>query len=30
MQQVDAAWSMVSIGGGPIYVALTQIAASLP
>ncbi len=30
MQNVGAAWLMVSIGGGPIYVALTQTAASLP
>src|SRR6202041_2451332 len=30
MQNVGAAWLMVSLGGGPIYVALTQTAASLP
>ncbi len=30
MQAVGAAWLMVSLGAGPIYVALTQTAASLP
>ena len=30
MQGVGAAWLMVSLGAGPIYVALTQTAASLP
>jgi MFS family permease len=30
MQNVGAAWLMVSLGGGPVYVALTQTAASLP
>ncbi len=30
MQNVGAAWLMVSLGAGPIYVALTQTAASLP
>jgi MFS family permease len=30
MQSVGAAWLMVSLGAGPIYVALTQTAASLP
>ncbi len=30
MQNVGAAWLMVSLHGGPIYVALTQTAASLP
>src|ERR1700728_3629362 len=30
MQNVGAAWLMVSLGAGPIYVALTQPAASLP
>jgi len=30
MQNVGAAWLMVSLGAGPIYVALTQSAASLP
>lgn len=30
MQNVGAAWLMVSLGAGPIYVALTQAAASLP
>ncbi len=30
MQNVGAAWLMVSIGAGPMYVALTQSAASLP
>src|ERR1700723_4045787 len=29
MQNVGAAWLMVSLGAGPIYVALTQPAASL-
>jgi hypothetical protein len=28
MQNVGAAWLMVSLGAGPIYVALTQTAAS--
>jgi Transmembrane secretion effector/Activator of Hsp90 ATPase homolog 1-like protein len=30
MQNVGAAWLMVSLGTGPIYVALMQTAASLP
>jgi len=30
MQSVGAAWMMVSLGAGPIYVALTQTASSLP
>src|SRR3984885_12803763 len=30
MQNVGAGWLMVSLGAGPIYVALTQTAASLP
>ena len=30
MQSVGAAWLRVSLGAGPIYVALTQTAASLP
>lgn len=30
MQNVGAAWLMVSLRAGPIYVALTQTAASLP
>jgi MFS family permease len=30
MQNVGAAWLMVSLGAGPIYVTLTQTAASLP
>ena len=30
MQNVGAAWLMVSLGAGPIYVALTQTAAALP
>jgi MFS family permease len=30
MQNVGAAWLMVSLGAGPIYVPLTQTAASLP
>src|ERR1700678_1028405 len=30
IQNVGAAWLMVSLGAGPIYVALTQTAASLP
>ena len=30
MQNVGAAWLMVSLGAGPIYVALTQTAGSLP
>jgi MFS family permease len=30
MQNVGAAWLMVSLGAGPIYVALIQTAASLP
>ena len=29
MQNVGAAWLMVSLGAGPIYLALTQTAASL-
>src|SRR6201993_520001 len=30
MQTVGAAWLMVSLGGGPMYVALTQTASALP
>src|ERR1700689_2802561 len=30
MQNVGAAWLMVSLGAGPIYVALAQTASSLP
>lgn len=30
MQGVGAAWLMVSLGAGPLYVALTQTAATLP
>jgi len=30
MQSVGAAWLMLSLGGGPMYVALTQTAATLP
>ncbi|MGA9415670.1 MAG: MFS transporter [Terriglobales bacterium] len=30
LQNVGVAWLMVSLGAGPIYVALTQTAASLP
>src|ERR1700733_10445624 len=30
MQNVGAAWLMVSLGAGPIFIALTQTAASLP
>ncbi|HEY1656755.1 MAG TPA: MFS transporter [Candidatus Sulfotelmatobacter sp.] len=30
MQNVGAAWLVVSLNAGPIYVALTQTAASLP
>ena len=30
MQSVGAAWLMVSFGAGPLYVALTQTASSLP
>jgi len=30
MQNVGAAWLMVSLGAGPIYVALTQTPGSLP
>lgn len=30
LQSVAAAWLMVSFGAGPMYVALTQTAASLP
>ena len=30
MQNVGAAWLMLSLGAGPGYVALTQTAASLP
>jgi MFS family permease len=30
MQSVGAAWLMVSLGAGPMYVALTQTASSLP
>jgi len=30
MQSVGSAWLMVSLGAGPLYVALTQTAATLP
>jgi MFS family permease len=30
MPSVGAAWLMVSFGAGPLYVALTQTASSLP
>lgn len=30
MQSVGAAWLMVSLNGGPLYVALTQTASALP
>src|SRR5882762_11949071 len=30
MQSVGAAWLMVSLHGGPMYVALTQTASALP
>ena len=30
MQSVGAAWLMVSLSAGPIYVALTQTASALP
>src|ERR1700692_1008779 len=30
MQSVGAAWIMVSLNAGPLYVALTQTAAALP
>jgi MFS family permease len=30
MQSVGAAWLMVSLGAGPLYVALTQTASTLP
>ncbi len=30
MQSVGAAWLMVSLGAGPMYVALTQTASALP
>ena len=30
MQAVGAAWLMVSLNGGPMYVALTQTASALP
>ena len=30
MQTVGAAWFMVSLGAGPMYVALTQTASALP
>src|SRR6267142_1886469 len=30
MQGVGAAWLMVSLGAGPLYVALTQTASTLP
>lgn len=30
MQTVGAAWLMISFGAGPLYVALTQTASSLP
>ena len=30
MQSVGAAWLMVSVGAGPVYVTLTRTASSLP
>src|SRR5579872_6993228 len=30
MQSVGSAWLMVSLGAGPLYVALTQTASTLP
>src|SRR5437773_11754002 len=30
MQTVGAVWLMVSLGAGPMYVALTQTASALP
>ena len=30
MQSVGAAWLMISINAGPMYVALTQTASALP
>src|SRR5260221_6388335 len=30
MQSVGAAWLMVSMGAGPLYVAFTQTASTLP
>ena len=30
MQSVGAAWMMVSLHAGPLYVALTQTASALP
>jgi len=30
MQSVGAAWLMVSLNAGPLYVALTQTASALP
>src|SRR3979411_2427950 len=30
IQSVGAAWLMVSLGAGPLYVALTQTASTLP
>src|SRR5215467_8470735 len=30
MQSMGAAWLMVSLNGGPMYVALTQTASALP
>jgi hypothetical protein len=30
MQGVGSAWLMVSLGAGPLYVALTQTASTLP
>src|SRR5712692_7175417 len=30
MQSVGAAWLMVSLNAGPVYVALTQTASALP
>src|SRR5258705_366034 len=30
MQTVGAAWLMVSLGAGPMYIALTQTASALP
>jgi MFS family permease len=30
MQTVGAAWLMISLGAGPLYIALTQTASSLP
>src|SRR5713226_5446662 len=30
MQSVGASWLMVSLGAGPMYIALTQTASTLP